>query len=190
MKRGDNISSFNKNGNVNSSSFINDIGGNILEGTHKTIDDPWVITESSTDIIYVTDNLTKVTPGKTYYLTCQSDRPWGKAHLDAETTANHAVTIWLYLYKVYNVSNYHAYDLPENFTARDHIIRQGLWKYTIPSGYTAARVRLNAYSDGSTPTTAKFWDIALIPEEDFCDNSSTAIKINNSKIVSNEMMEV
>ena len=174
---------------MNSSLLITDIGGNILDGTHKTIDNPWVITGSSKDIIYVTDNLTKVTPGKTYYLTCQSDRPWGMHNTD-EARANHTVTVWLYLYKTYNASNYNAYDLPKNFNTRDYIIREGLWKYTIPSEYTAARVRLNAYSDGSTSTTAKFWDIALIPEEDFCDNSSTAIKINNSKIVSNEMIEV
>ena len=52
------------------------------------------------------------------------------------------------------------------------------------------RIRLNTYSDGTTSVTSKFWDIALIPEEDFCNESTIPMKISNDKIISNEIIEI
>ena len=75
------------------------------------------------------------------------------------------VTIWLYLLKTYDSSNY-GFDNPICFTSSNWV-KKGIWKYTIPSGYNMVRIRYNTYSDGSNSVTAKFWETHLIPEKYF-----------------------
>ena len=155
---------FNKNGCVNSGNVYESDGTNILENAQKyTKENPYVWSSAAKDGNVTTNMYCPVTAGKTYYLSCQCDREWGSSH--STTASMQKATIWLYLYKVYNPGNY-GYDNPILFTTvSSGYLGKGLWKYTIPSGYTMARVRFNSYSDGSIVLTTKFWDIELIPAE-------------------------
>lgn len=180
------MSSFNKNGIITASSLIDNTGANILDGTRATSNNPWVLSNTVVDIINVTNNACKVTPGKTYYLTCKTDKTWATQHAGAVGT----VAIWLYLYNTYNISNFENYNKPVCFLKNSQgYIRDGLWKYTIPSGYNMARVRLNTYSDGSTRVTSKFWDINLIPEEDFANINTKPGRIFSDKLVFDNIEE-
>ena len=58
-----------------------------------------------------------------------------------------------------------GYDQPVCFnTASPYYIKDGVFRYTIPSGYNMARVRVNTYSDGSTIVNRGFDHFELIPE--------------------------
>lgn len=179
------MSGFNKNGIISSSTILCGEGGNILEGTYANQNNKWNVTGNSVDIIHVTNNVAKVTPGKTYYLTCKTDKEWATVH----TGPTNTVAIWLYLCKTYNTTNT-GYDNLVLFVKNDsNYIRDGLWKYTIPSGYNMARVRLNTYSQDGSTITAKFWDIALIPEEQFADRKAKAGRILTDKIAFSDIIE-
>ena len=159
--------------------------GNILSGTNYTIQSPFVLTGTSTDIIAETNLTAKVTAGKTYYLLCRSDKPWAPSHGASATTAG-KVTFWLYLLKTYDTSKY-GYDTPALFTnTGSSYIRDGLWRYTIPAGMNMARVRVNTYALNGTSVTARFWDIKMIPEENFAEYC----KISNSGIIANDFIEI
>lgn len=123
-----------KNVNISSSSFIDGTGGNILKGTKYTINSPYILTGTGTDIIANLDNVTRVTPGKTYYVTCKTNKAWASEHKGNKDE----VTIWLYLRKTYDESHY-GYDCPVLFSkGGGYYIKDGLWKITIPDGYVMA----------------------------------------------------
>lgn len=153
--------SINKNGIIQKENIYESLGTNQLNGTHYTKENPYILSSTSGDAYVHLDNECKVTPGKTYYLLCQCDKDWSPSH-GYSTESFYKATFWLYLNKTYDQSNW-GYDLPACFTSKN-MTANGIWRYTIPSGYNMARVRLNSYSDGSQ-ITLKFWDIAIIPEE-------------------------
>lgn len=180
------MSSIEKNGNVNAT-FVESMSGSIFNGTKYTRDNPCVLTGTSTDIIATTNNYTQVIPKKTYYLLCSCDSGWSPSHGYSEASAGKA-TIWLYMSKTFN-ANSMGYDSPVLFTSAS-MIADGVWKYTVPDGYNMARARLNTYSDGTNSVSVKFWDIALIPEENYVGQGGSAMKIYNNKIVTNEIIEI
>ena len=153
-----------KKGIISSKSLYESYSGDILNNScNYNKGNPFILTGNSTDIIATTDMYSKVDPGKTYYLTCESDTEWSPSH--AGNDAKGKVTIWLYLLKTYDSSNY-GFDNPICFTSSNWV-KKGIWKYTISSGYNMARIRYNTYSDGSNSVTAKFWETHLIPEKYF-----------------------
>lgn len=178
-----------KSGIVNNT-ITESISQNLLTGTRYSRENPYILTGSESDIIATTNNYTQITPGKTYYLLCSSDKDWGPMHAtNGQAEGLGKGTIWLYLLKTYDPSNY-SYDLPVNFLSTN-MVSKGVWKYTIPEGYNMARVRLNTYSDGTTPVTVKFWDIALIPEEFYTGPGAAAdIKFYNNFIVAQNFYEI
>lgn len=158
--------SVTKSGIITSSEIYESEGTNILLNTEKyTRANPFVLSGSNRDIYCSTIMYNRVTPGKTYYLSCQTDSEWSKRHVDASDAGDVTgkVTIWLYLLKVFDANNGN-FDLPVCFTSSNWV-EKGIWKYTIPAGYNMARVRFNTYSDGTNQVTCKFWDVRLIPEE-------------------------
>ena len=155
---------------------------NILSQSY-TKDNPFSFSSSAKDGIAMTSQRASVTSGSTYYFTAKSDCVWATGHSNNDdTVANHKVTIWLYLSE--NWTSYQAYDTPIVFCYQDsRWIKDNLWKITIPSGKNWASVRVNQYSDGTNVISAKFWDIALIPESLFtppiqilCQEKSWSIK--------------
>lgn len=180
------MSSINKNGNI-SATVLETPSSSIFNGTKYTKGNPCILTGTSKDIIATTDNYAKVTPKKTYYLCCKCNKDWSSSHGYSNTSAGKA-TIWLYMSKTFNESNM-GYDSPVLFTSTS-MVADGVWKYTIPDGYNMARVRLNTYSDGSETVSIKFWDIALIPEEYYTGQGSSALKMFNNSIILNEIFEI
>lgn len=180
------MSTINKNGNA-AGTVIESFAANILNGTRYTKANPYTLTGTSGDIIATTNNYSQVTPGKTYYVTAKCDSEWSPSHGYKETTAGKA-TIWLYLSKTFNASSM-GFDSPICLTSSG-MLTDGVWKYTIPDGYNMARIRLNTYSDGTESVTIKFWDIAMIPEEYYVSQETTAMKILSNEIVINEIIEI
>lgn len=179
------MSKIDKNGNVESNNIYESYGTNVLQNTEQyTVEHPYVLTGTGSDIIAVTNQYAKVTPGKTYYLVCQTDKEWNSDHGNGIAKP----TIWLYMSKTYDANN-EGYDNPVNFTSGNWVTK-GIWKYTVPSGYNMARIRYNTYSDGSATATAKFWNTKLIPEEYFAGYStSNKMKLANSYISVDEIIE-
>ena len=152
-----------KRGIISSSSLYESYSADTLNNSYKyTQASPYVLTGTNSDLIAITDMYCEVTPGSVYYLTCKSDKSWSASH-DAHDIGK--VTIWLYLSKTYNSSNIY-YDYPICFTSSDWI-KEGIWKYSIPSDIHMARIRYNTYTDGTNSVTAKFWETHLIPEKYF-----------------------
>lgn len=177
--------SFNKNGIIKSSNFIDGCAGNILKGNNYTIENPCVLSGTNKDVFSEIHRFAKVTPGKKYYLTAKTTSPWASGHLGDYGT----VSIWLYLKKVYDETNWSNYDRPICFTKTGlSYIKDGLWYYTIPDGYNMASVRVNTYSNGTDQVTVNFWDINLIPEEDFIQGT-TGMRILNKQITTGELAE-
>ena len=157
--------SFNKNGNISASAIYESAGTNLLINSEKyTKDSPYVVTGTRADLYVETDQYCRVTPGKTYYYTCQTDGEWAATHGVTDSTIN-KVTIWLYVSEEYNPSSY-GYKTPVCFTSSNWVSKD-VWKYTIPSGCNMVRVRYNTYTDGTNAVTKKFWDTMLIPAEYF-----------------------
>lgn len=119
---------------------------------------------TSGDIIVTTDLYTAVIPNATYYLEAKCDSGWADGHGYTESRKGKG-TIWLYLHNSYDANNY-GFNYPVNFnSASSNKVADGIWKYTIPSGYVAARVRINTYSNDTDSVTATFRGIHLIPEK-------------------------
>lgn len=174
------MSSIKKNGNIEAIIFESS-AQNILLGTNYTLESPYVVTGTGTDIYVTTDKYAQVTPGATYYLTCKTDKGWSPGHIHANGIGKG--TIWLYLSTTYNPSNM-GYNSPICFSSSNWISK-GVWKYTIPSGYNMARIRLNGYSDGTNSMTNKFWDIHLIPQRYYTET----MRIANEDVTVTEIME-
>ena len=149
-------------------------------------DKAFPVSGTSRDIIITTDLYTAVTPETTYYLQAKCDSGWADAHGYIESRKGKG-TIWLYLYKKYDLSNY-EYDSPICFTSSNKI-SDGVWKYTIPSEYVAARIRLNTYSNGTDKVTATFRDIHLIPEKYYITNTIKA-RFADDFVSCNEIIEL
>lgn len=160
-----------KSGIFKSPSINESSGANILLNSEKyTQATPYVVSGTSMDIYQETDMYNRVTPGETYYLTCKTNAPWATDHLGDKGT----VTIWLYLLKTFNASNT-SYDSPICFVyGASNNIANGVWKYTIPSGYNMARIRYNTYSNGTDSVTVKFWDTFLIPAKYYVPENPTS----------------
>lgn len=173
-----------KNGILQAAGIHECQGMNILNGTYANQTNPWIFGGTSNDIILVTNNVARITPGKVYYLVAKCDIGWAPAHL--ADAAFGKGTIWLYCCKKYDESN-SEYDAAVCFTSTNWV-KEGVWKVTVTDDFTMARVRLNTYSDGSKKVTAKFWDIALIPEEYYTGLGSS--KLFGDKCISNEIVEV
>lgn len=176
----------NKNGNITINNFYESNAMNQLNGTRYTNENPYILTGTSNDIYRAIDNECKVEPGSTYYLMCQCNKEWSPRHGYLENVSKGKVTIWLYLSKEYNKDSY-SYDSPISFTS-SNMITNGVWKYTIPSGYNMVRIRVNTYSDGETQITAKFWDIALIPEKYYI-SSTPPTKIHHLSILERTLFQ-
>lgn len=181
-----------KQGIITSGSIIEPEGANILYNAGKyTALNPYVLTGTGSDIIATLDMYCEVTPGNTYYLTCRLDKEWSASHGYSESTKGKG-TIWLYLSKTYNASNM-GYDNPVCFTSSSYI-KPGVWRYTIPSDYHMARIRLNTYSDGTNSVTCKFWDICIIPEKYYVFNNANG-SLSNTKLgkdftIANNFIEI
>ena len=160
-----------KSGIFKSPSINESSGANILFNSEKyTQASPYILSGTGGDIIAVPDMYNRVTPGETYYLTCKTNATWATAHAGGKGQ----VTIWLYLSKTFNASNT-GYDSPINFTSASSTkISDGVWKYTIPSGYNMARIRYNTYSNGTDSVTVKFWDTFLIPAKYYVPENPTS----------------
>ena len=156
--------SFNKNGIISASAIYESAGANLLINSEKyTKDSPYIVTGTKSDLCIETNQYCRVTPGKTYYLTSQTDKEWNSGHNNGNKDK---VTIWLYIMQEYDPSNIYKYKTPVCFTSSNWVSK-GIWKYTVPSDCNMARIRYNEYSDGTTTVTAKFWDTMLIPAEYF-----------------------
>lgn len=180
-----------KQGIITSNEIFEPEGANILFNAGKyTALNPYILTGTGNDIIATLDMYCQVMPGNTYYLTCKLDKEWSSSHGDAN--ARGKGTIWLYLNKTYDSSNM-GYDNPVLFTSTS-AIKPGVWKYTIPSGYNMARIRLNTYSDGTNSVTCKFWDICLIPEKyyvfDNANGSLSNTKLGKDFTIANNFIEI
>lgn len=178
--------SITKQGIITSPNIYESEGTNSLLNAEKyTITNPWVLTGKTTDIYTGTHMYCKVTPGKVYYFSCQTDSPWAGGHFGNKGE----VTIWLYLCKTYDPSNV-GFDAPILFTSSNWV-EKGIWKYTIPDGYNMARVRFNTYSNGNDAVTAKFWDTMLIPEKYYIPaGGGTSLHIGKDYISAGEIYEI
>ena len=178
--------SITKQGIITSPNIYESEGTNVLNNTEKyTKSNPYVLSGIGTDIIGVIDMYCRVTPGKVYYFTCQTDSEWASNHAGNKGE----VTIWLYLVKIYDPSNT-GYDAPILFTSSNWV-EKGIWKYTIPDGYNMARVRFNTYSDGTDSVTCKFWDTMLIPEKYYIPAGGTSsLHIGKDYISAGELIEI
>lgn len=178
--------SFNKNGIISSDKFIDGTAGNILQGNTFPQENPFILGGKSTDIYDVTYQFAKVTPGKKYYLTAKSSTSWATKHFGDQGTAN----MWLYLSTSYDPEKWAGYNLPAVFSKDDaYWVDNGIWLYQIPSGYNMASIRVNTYSNGTDQVTVKFWDINLIPEEDFTPPPSRGMRILDKQITTRELVE-
>ena len=181
--------SVKKNGVWTAGEIVESEGANILLNTEKyTKNSPFTLSGTSGDIISVTDMYNRVAPGDTYYLTCKTDSQWASGHWGNKGEA----TIWLYLLKTYDPSNY-GFDSPILFTSSNWVAK-GIWKYTIPDGYNMARVRLNTYSNDGNAVTCKFWDVRLIPEKYYVSSTPTgnsaSLRIGKDYISAGEFIEI
>ena len=184
---------FKKNGTVSMNNLRESDGMNLLTNSEKyTAGSPYVVTGTGSDIIATTDMYCQITPGETYYLIAESNPGWADGHGYTDARKGKGI-IWLYLSKVYNPDST-GYDSPVSFgTASSTKIRDGVWKYTIPSEYNMARIRLNTYSNGTDSVTCKFWNVKLIPEKYYTthlNDSSPALKVGKDSIVSTEIYEI
>ena len=179
----------NKNGIISVSAIYESAGANLLINSEKyTKDNPYIVTGTASDLYVETDQYCRVTPGKTYYLTCQTDKEWNSGHNNGNKDK---VTIWLYVSVEYNPNSY-GYKTPLCYTSSNWISK-GVWRYTVPSDCNMIRIRYNEYSDGSTTVTAKFWDTKLIPAEYFVatppSQNSASMLIGNGFISTGEIVE-
>lgn len=157
----------------------NCLNANILDKKY-TEEDPFIAETTSTDGYQPTYQKAVVTPGETYYITAKTDCEWSPSHDTEEARTGHKVTLWMYLSKDWTA--YEEYDDPVLLCKNNNYwIKDGLWKITIPSDRNYVSMRVNQYSDGTTSITAKFWDIAIIPEKYY--NPS------NTEIVASEIIE-
>lgn len=164
------------------------LSGNLLNGTRYTKDSPYIITGTKSDNYATTDNYCAVTAGKVYYLVATCYPGWSPQHGYSENS-NGKGTIWLYLKKTFDASNY-GYDTPVCFTANSATkVAEGVWKYIIPTEMNMARIRLNTYADGTNSVTVKFWDIALIPEDEYSGNGAPAMRQLDGAVTVKEIIE-
>lgn len=177
----------NKSGVVNAGSFVETNGANILNGTRYTKSNPYTLTGTSNDIYNVANSYAHIVPGKIYYLTAQCNPGWADGHGYTEAHKGKG-TIWLYLSKTYDHSSL-DYDSPICFNTSNQQ-KTGVWKYTIPTGYNMARVRVNTYADGTNSVTAKFWDFNLIPAEYWTDGNNAIGKFTDDSIVMDNFIEM
>ena len=178
--------SITKQGIITSPSIYESEGTNILLNSENyTVNNPYVLSGTSGDIIATTNMYAQVTPGETYYFMSQTDSEWASGHWGNKGEA----TIWLYLLKTYDPSNT-GFDSPILFTSSNWVAK-GIWKYTIPDGYNMARVRLNTYSNDGNAVTCKFWDVRLIPEKYYVpETGGASLRIGKDYISTGEIYEI
>lgn len=82
-----------------------------------------------------------------------------------------------------------GYDTPVCFTTSNQIA-DGIWKYTVPSGYHMIRIRTNTYSDGTNSVTTKFWNIEVAPEDKCADERIAAMKVADNSACVEEIVEM
>ena len=131
---------------------------NLLTNADKyTYNSPLTRTSASKDGWETSDMYCQVTPGETYYFSCETDGQWYQHNTAGVSPTNKYATVWFYLTKTYDPNNT-GYDNPICLT-KD--MGGGRWIYTIPSGYNGLRIRTNTYSDGTNAVTIKFWNFHL-----------------------------
>ena len=131
---------------------------NLLINAEKyTYSSPLTKTSASTDGYSTTDMYCQVTPGETYYFSCETDGQWYQHNTSGVDPSNKYVTVWFYLTKTYDPANT-GYDNPVCLTKN---MGNGRWIYQIPSGYNGLRIRTNTYSNGTNAITVKFWNFHL-----------------------------
>lgn len=165
-------------------------GANQLNGTKYTKESPYIIEGTKADNYITLDNQCQVIPGKVYYLAAVCEPGWADKHLPGE--AGYGLgTIWLYLSQNYDASSYN-YNTAVCFNnTSTNKVAEGVWKYTIPTDRNMARIRLNTYSDGSETTVqVKWYNIALIAEEDYVGPGAPSARILSDTISVKEIFEM
>ena len=180
----------NKNGVVSGDPITESNGANILSNPLKyTITNPYVVTGTKNDIFVPVDMFSAVQPGATYYLTAKCSPGWSPSHGYADGANTGLGTIWLYFLKTYNTSST-GYDYPKCYHAKNWV-RQGVWKVEVPNDVHMGRIRLNTYANGTDSVTAKFWDIKLIPQKQFVQQSIASARFcKTGEVVADDFWEV
>lgn len=105
-----------------------------------------------------------LTVGNTYTLSCECDGNLASSHVGSSNPANKYWTIWLYQRSTAHTdSNYTGYDTPTVFHSQNYSYRkEGLrYVWTFTPTYPNVSLRLNLYSDGTTPLTITWKYIKL-----------------------------
>ena len=186
--------SITKTGIISSHNIYESEAMNVLNNSNKyTVSSPYTFSGTAYDLYVTTDMYGAVNPGETYYFSSKTDREWANGHGYSEAHVG-KVTIWLYLLKTYDPSNY-DYDSPICFnTSSSNMVASGIWKYTIPTGYNMARVRFNSYANESNKVTCKFWDTMLIPEKYYITppqlTNTIALRVGKDYISTGKLYEI
>lgn len=106
----------------------------------------------------------EVKPSTTYTISLCSDGSLSSAHGSAGMTPDQKpFSFWLYLCSDNTTKNWITgyYDSPINFTSANNNYRKignrHVWTYTTSSSTRYMSLRVNNYSDGTTPVTIKYW---------------------------------
>lgn len=183
---------FYKNGNIRAGQIIESNYGDLLAGDRikqYTASNPYILTGTSHDIITVISGKVAIPTnvGNIFYLCAKCAPEWAAHHGYSTATAGKC-TIWYYLDNTAS-NNLYSYDQPICYNASNWI-KEGVWRTTIdPNIYKTLSIRVNTYSDGTNSVTTKFWDIKIIPEKYYIDQSISSGKIYDDKIVFNELIE-
>ena len=124
--------------------------------------------------------------GKTYTLSVECDGLLNSVHSGSATNdpSKKLFTIWLYFHNTdYTDNDYSRYTIPICFTSSSYNHKQlsstkHQWTFVLGTDiayYKCCAVRVNTYSNGSTPITVNFWNFKL--EE---NTTSTVWKPNKS----------
>lgn len=137
-------------------------GRNLLVSSAKyTKDTPLVISGTSTDIYYIDQSMSTVVPiekDQEYILQIKTDGIWGYHNTTGNYDSKYVVA-W-----VYAVDEPFIFNNSTNYLClnADAMLKYGIWRFTWKGAVGKyIMVRVNAYSNGSTTVTHKFWDFKL-----------------------------
>lgn len=183
---------FKKNGIISSNNIHECKATNVLLNSENyTINNPYILSGTTSDLYKTTNMYQQVSPNETYYLCCNTDSEWSPKHGSDSNTIGKA-TIWLYEYEVFD-PNSTSFTNSICFKA-SNMIANGIWKYTVNENINMVKVRLNTYTNGTDKVTCKFWDILLIPEKYYINPNissvNSSMKIGKDFISSNNIYEL
>ena len=122
-------------------------------------------TSSRTDgVDWIPHSAFEVKPSTTYTISLCSDGSLSNVHGSAGMTPDQKpFSFWLYLCNNNTTKNWTTgyYDAARNFTSANNNYRKigdrHVWTYTTTSTERYMSLRVNNYSDGTTPVTIKYW---------------------------------